>query len=339
MSELHTEHRPDEIADWQNVADIMHAWHPALQEHTKRIIEQRKIPVDFSTYESQSGRNITGAEIQELPEKVVLRREDITPGNIPKGGTEIVLQRHGKYIRDRESTDAGKLTPEAVQLETDSAIEYFTSLIHRVPEEERSGINVLFVASDTSYANNGQRSYQTTEIAQQVAENLFQENGLHLMNIANISAESKNGGNPIGMQTMREPQMFDKSPDFVSFMREKYGDLGIDFWVAFEEDLEQETRTAMGAEGPDEIADRMNAGLRVLSRFSEAFHEQEPESRLIIWAGTHYDTISPFVKRDVLHLDKSAAVLVDYGGGLVVDVDAEGNASTTISGTEHNVVL
>lgn len=339
MSEIPPGHHQEELADWQNIANIMHTWHPDLQTHARRIIDERSIPVDSTVHEAQSGRNVSVEGHEQSPEKVILDREAIRPNPVELGGTEIVLQRHGKYIRDRADSEAGKLTPDAIQLETQTAEKYFSELITQTPEDERDSLNILFVSSDTSYANNGRRSYQTTEIAQQVAEQLFQENGIHLLSILNISPTSKNFGDPVEMQTLREPQMFEKSPDFVSLMREKYGDLGMDFWVAFEEDMEREARLEMGAEGPDEIADRMNAALRVLARYSQAFHSQNPNCRLIVWAGTHYDTISPFVKRDVLHQDKSSAVLVDYGGGLVIDIDNQGTATTSVASSQFEVSL
>lgn len=339
MSEIPSSHHQEELADWQSVAEIMHTWHPHLQTHAKRIIYKRGIPVDLTTHQAQSGRNVSVEGSEQSSEKVMLDREAIRPNPIERGGTEIVLQRHGKYIRDRADPEAGKLTPDAIQLETQTAEKYFSELITQTPEDERDSLNILFVSSDTSYANNGRRSYQTTEIAQQVAERLFQENGIHLLGILNISPNSTNHGNPVEMQTLREPKMLEKSPDFVSLMREKYGDLGMDFWVAFEEDTEREARLEMGAEGPDEIADRMNAALRVLTRYSQAFHSQNPSSRLVVWAGTHYDTISPFVKRDVLHQDKSTAVLVDYGGGLVVDINNQGTATTSVASSQFEVKL
>ncbi len=334
-----TAHSSEEIADWQSVANIMHSWHQDLQTHAKRIINERSLPVDLTQHELQSGRNVSRDESEQSPDRVMLDRMAIQPGKLDVGGTEIVLQRHGKYIRDTNDPEAGGLTVEAVQLETETAAEYFTEIIARIPEEERSSLSVLFVSSDTSYANNGQRSYQTTAIAQKVAEQLLQENDIHILSILNISPNSTNQGSPIAMQTLREPQIFEKSPDFVTYMREKYGDLGLDFWIAFEEDTEHEARLEMGAEGPDEIADRMNAALGVLSRYGEIYHAQNPNSRLIIWAGTHYDTISPFVKRNVLHIDKTAPVLVDYGGGVVVDIDQTGKASTSISGGEYQIDL
>ncbi len=333
MSEIPTNHNPDEVANWQNVADTMHTWHPDLQAHAKRIIDERDLPIDLSQHQAQSGRDVNVGQIEQLPDRIMLDRDEIRPRAFSNGETEIVLQRHGAYIRDKDSPNAGRLTPEAIQLETESAFQYFSELIAQVPESERQGINILFVSSDTNYANSGQRSYQTTEIAQQVAEQLFQENGIPLENILNITPDLEN--QPMVIPELREPQMFDQSPDFVDYMKQKYGDLGKDFWIAFEEDAEKNTRLTMDAEGPDEIADRLKYAVELLAHYGLSVHQESPNSRLVIWAGTHYDTISPFVKRDILHKGKTAPVLVDYGGGIVIDIDQSGRATTSVAGNSY----
>lgn len=338
MTELPSRHHKEVQADEQSIASCLY---PDSQVRAEQGVDVQRTH-DSVFGEAQSGRNVSMEHSEysmQLPNRVVLGREAIIPGPIVSGGTEFVLQRHGKYIRDKDNPDVGKLTPDAIYHETETAKEYFSRLILQTPENERDRLNVLFVSSDTNYAGKGQRSYQTTEIAQQVAEQLFQENGIHLLNILNISPYSRNLGNPIAMQTLREPQMFEKSPNFVSFMRGKYGDLTADFWIAFEEDTEREARLEAGAEGPDEIADRMNAALAILARYSKDFHTQYPSSRLVVWVGTHYDTISPLVKRDILHQDKNVPVLVDYGGGLVIAIDERGEATTSVAGRQFEVNL
>jgi len=286
----------------------------------------------------QSGHNFNIEQTPEqAPQSIMLNRSEIKSKGIGAGSTEIVLQRHGKYERNTESDTVGDLTPEAVELETESARQYFAGLISSTPEAERGTLNVLFVASDTGYAGGGQRSYETTSIAQRVAEQLFAENGIPQENILNITPDLEN--QPMVIPELREPQMFEQSPNFVEFLQQKYGGLGKDFWIAFEEDTERETRLSMDAEGPDEIADRLRSAVALLANWSVSFHQQEPNSRLVIWAGTHYDTISPFVKRDVLHQDKTAPVFVDYGGGIVLDIDQSGQVSTSVANQQYQVKL
>jgi hypothetical protein len=268
-----------------------------------------------------------------------LGREAIYPEQMFAGETEIVLQRHGKYIRETGNPSAGWLTPQGILQQLDISQTYFSQLLRQVPEDEQDNVHALFVTSDTNYAGIGQRSYQTTEIAQLAAERIFQRRGLWLPNILNISPDSTSQGNPRIMPALREPQMFEQSPEFVDFLRNKYGDLSLGFWKAFEEDTERKTRQRLHAEGPDEIADRMRLALGALVHYSENFHDQTPDSRLIIWAGTHHDTISTFIKREVLRKNKSVPVMTDYCGGAVIKIDQKGKATTRIAGGQYGVML
>jgi hypothetical protein len=111
------------------------------------------------------------------------------------------------------------------------------------------------------------------------------------------------------------------------------------FWIAFEEDTDKETRLAMGAEGPDEITDRTAQTVRAIARYAAAHHQANPDRRLIVWATTHYDTISPFVKRDVLGVGKEQPLPVNYGAGITIDIDKTGRATSRIGGREYVILL
>lgn len=273
----------------------------------------------------------------ELPTKIEL--SDIRPHPIEKGATELVLQRHGKYIRDYDDPNIGSLTTEAAADAKQLAKDYFEGFLNQLPQEEKKTADVLFVASDTQYHEGGRRSYETASIAQQAAQKVFEENKIPNTNIVNVSHQLKGSPAPRPMPRMHEPQMFTQSPDFVEFLKENHGDLDVNFWIAFEEDRERETRIAKGAEGPDEIADRMHFSVRTLARYAEAYHRAKPGRRLIIWADTHYDTISPYVKRNILGVGKEHQLLVDYGAGVTIDIDSAGKATTELGGQQYMVSL
>src|SRR4051794_6837400 len=84
-----------------------------------------------------------------FPQKI--ERTDLQPHPMSIGDTEVVLQRHGKYVRDKEDPRRGSLTPEAVAEETEAAKRYFTELFELIPADERSRTDLLVVASDTQY--------------------------------------------------------------------------------------------------------------------------------------------------------------------------------------------
>jgi hypothetical protein len=295
-----------------------------------------------------SGRNIDlsesneysklGEEAKSIELPTVIERSDIEPHAIATGETEIVLQRHGKYARKSEQGELGSLTD--VASEKAAAAEYFSKFLEQLPEDERQSVDILFVASDTQYRGAGKRSLETAIVAQEAATEVLEEQGASGSRILNVTNDLRGDGGPRPMPKMREPQMFTKSPDFVKFLEDNYdADMGLKFWIAFEEDLEKDTREQMGAEGPDEIADRMGFSVRALARYAQAYHNSNPDRRLVIWADTHYDTISPFVKRDVFGVGKEAQLLVDYGAGITIDIDSEGKAKTELGGKEYEVPL
>jgi len=132
--------------------------------------------------------------------------------------------------------------------------------------------------------------------------------------------------------------MFEDSPEFVHFLTDKYG-TGQRFWEAYENDVERETREKMGAEGPDDIADRVKGYLQVLTRAMRSYHESHPKRKVIAWVESHYDTISPFLKRDVASLEKTDYLPVDHGAGIVINVGKDQGASTNIKGRRYDFSL
>ena len=56
-----------------------------------------------------------------------------------------------------------------------------------------------------------------------------------------------------------------------------------------------------------------------MERYAKAFHASNPDKKLLIWASSHYDTISPLVK-DVTGTDFGAYLPVDYGGGVLIEL-------------------
>lgn len=291
-------------------------------------------------FKSAEGYKEIGAEAEEPKEfPTKIEKSDIKPGGIAQGETEIILQRHGAYIRDREDPNVGSLSEETAALEKGAATKYFESFLAQLPESERDKVDVLVVASDTQYFGAGRRSYQTATLAQSAAQEVFAKAGLPAENVINTTGRMYGDGGPKPMPRLREPNMLNESPDFLDFMLKEYGGINLDFWVAFEEDRHKAVREKMHAEGPDDIADRTAFTTRALARYGQMYHHENPDRRLIIWAATHYDTISPFVKRDIFEVGKEEQLLVDYGAGIVIDVDTEGNGTTEIDGKPYAVPL
>lgn len=299
----------------------------------------------FSGAELAAELSTPQAERPGLPETI--GREEIRAQLPEVGGTEIILQRHGEYIRDPHDPRAGSLTAESAQEQLQRGQSFITDLVTGLPEDQRDSFDVMIVASDTQYKNGGRRSFETAQAVQEGMSAALAEAGLsqdHILNTVNpvrTPGGSLAVGGPRATPSLREPQML-YNQEFNDFLAETYGPQTRQYWIAFEEDRHAEERVAMGAEGrpvegPDDIADRMVYTLDILRRYSGVYHAAHPGRRLIIWAATHYDTISPLVKLKLAGGNKEDALGVDYGGGITIDITPDGEATSTIAGTEYEV--
>jgi len=120
------------------------------------------------------------------------------------------------------------------------------------------------------------------------------------------------------------PKFIEESPEYVQYMKDKYGDLdgyGYDLstkaWGVHEDDGEAEKRKELGAEGVYEVLERVKRSISIYARYARMFHSKHSDKKLLIWATSHYDTISPLVK-DTTDTDFSEFLDVEYGGGVVI---------------------
>lgn len=272
-----------------------------------------------------------------IPEKIT--EGDIRPVRLGPGETQIILQRHGAYIRDQKDPRKGSLTEDAKTAAVLTASEYFEGLLHRLTPAERETVDVLVVASDSQYFGGGRRSYETAEAAQQAVHNVFGAHELSQSQILPTPGEGRDPNQPWPMPNLRDPQFLTQSPAFAEFLRQNYGD-ATEFWKAFEEDVHREERLQHGAEGPDDIVARTEVSVRQLSAYARSYHRANPGRRLVIWAATHYDTISPLVRRDILGLSdwKTRYLGVNYGAGISITLDKTGtHATARVGGKTYNV--
>ncbi len=268
-----------------------------------------------------------------------IERADISREVIGEGETEIIMQRHEAYIRDVEDEKAGSLKEEEAKKSYDLAVEIFKSKLESLLEDERSTVDVLVIASNTQYVK-GRRSVETATEVLKGVEDVFKAYGLNEKQILNSGARRTGEENrPTKNTAILEPQFIDQSPEFREFLKEKYGDGAMNqkFWQAFEEDWEKEEREKIGAEGPDDILERYTKFMNVLAKFSEVYHKKHPGRRLIIWPTSHYDTISPYVKKMTGMDTKTDYLPVDYGAGISLKIDKMGNMTSKIKGQEFVV--
>lgn len=290
------------------------------------------------------------------------------PHEMQPGEVNVILQRHGDYVRGN-GEDRGSITPESGEDLRRQAEEYVRSLIESVPEEERRGVKFLFVASDTQYKDAGRRSYETGQIAEaatyDVLESMELDPSRQIVNLdPQVRLETVEGeaGGPRPMARLREPEFLD-SPDrrYFDLLKEEHGMPGPAFFDAFESDQHAAKREEFGAEGPDDIARRVDRTVRQLARVGHRMVNPvgddgellPPTDRMVVWATTHYDAISPYAKEQtgVLgHLDaanqqrgdkttKDYYLGVELGAGVSIKVDKDLHATSVIGGQEYEIAV
>lgn len=254
--------------------------------------------------------------------------------------TKIIIQRHEEYDRDIKSENAGRLYSQAIEKgHADSKIR-MQKIIEQVPSQERSSLYFMVLSSDTKFVD-GARSIETGQIVLDEIKEAFKVAGINEENILNVSRTYRQTekGEPRPTTQIREPLMFEKNPEFVAFLEEKYPEKK-DFWSAYERDIEKEARLQNGAEGPEDMADRLEKFLELIKRYSQFFHKSNPNSRLVIWCVSHYDTISPWTKKYVMKEDVTKKYLpVDYGSGLSIGIDRDGKAIATAGEEEFEIAI
>jgi len=256
--------------------------------------------------------------------------KDIQPKIPELGGTTIVLQRNAKDDRRLNSTDIGALEVEAAEQVKFSAKVFFDKIFEGLTEKERLSVDVMIVASDTTLITPGgiiSPHKRAVETADRVIVGLKESmSGFSLSEQQFLNSSATQDGGVIEVSELRDLLMVRESPEFMAFLVEKYGS-GMEFWDAYENDTEKETRLKMGAEGPEEIADRVNHALSLQTQIAREYHLANPSRRLIIWAVSHYDSISPFIKKHVTGTDLKKYLPVDQGAGITIEINKDGAAS------------
>ncbi|OGE31667.1 hypothetical protein A2631_00780 [Candidatus Daviesbacteria bacterium RIFCSPHIGHO2_01_FULL_44_29] len=292
--------------------------------------------------ESGEGLKFEAQKSQPKVERVTIT--DLRPVTPERGGSVLVLQRNAKDKDNRklpkDSPDFGKLDagePEATQAQSK---EFFDQIFAELTPEERSTVDILIVGADTTLnmpdgrTSPHKRGFDTAEHVLTGVQDAMKE-----FSVAQAQLLNKLG-KPIELTSgrLKDLKMMEDSPEFVQFLVNKYGS-GQEFWNAYESDVEKETRTRMKAEGPVEIADRVGQYMGTLDNAMKLYHQSHPGRRAIVWAVSHYDSISPFLKQKVTGQPLEDYLPVDNRGGVVFNIKPSGESSTQVQGQSYQVNL
>ena len=240
---------------------------------------------------------------------------------------QFIFQRHCNYEKEN-----GFLLPESINKQKEIVKTFIVNMSNTNTLEDLKNTYFLFTSSNTISSIDFKRCVETTNIAMKHISEFLKSNNISLDHIINFNEKSNYNNQVHEDKLLTEPKMFTDSTGYLDYLKTMHNGINRDFWIDFEEDLSKEVREQLNAEGPDEIVERAVRYINVLSRYANIFNLKYPNSRLIIWNGTHYDLISPLVKQKILNWGKSDIVNVDYCGGISLVVDKEKNIVANVNG-------
>lgn len=245
----------------------------------------------------------------------------ITP-QVTNNQTQLIFQRHCNYDRND-----GTLLPESKKIQK----ELVKAFISNLDTKGLENTYFLFAASPTQNKD-FKRCLESTNIAMELIKKMYQKKNVSLDHIINLSPTSAYNNSIHESKHLTEPKMFTDETGYLEFLKDKHNGINQEFWIDFEEDQSKSTREQLNAEGPDQIVERAVHYINVLQRYAYLFHIKHPNSKLIIWNGTHYDLISPLVKQRILNLEKHDIVNVKNCGGISLRIDESDEITANING-------
>ena len=292
-------------------------------------------------------------EVREAqnPEKAIskpplekLTSSDIKP-IVPKtGGSVLILNRNAKDKDNRsEPVDSplfGALDEGEAEKTKVWSENYFDQIFKDLPPEERAKIDILVVAGNASLRmpdkknSPHKRSVETSEHILAGIKASMEKYDINENQLLNKT------GKPIEISQLLDLKMFDESPEFVDFLKNKYDytqNNPLPFWEAYEEDRHKDIREAMRAEGPDDIANRVGNYMATLDNAMKLYHKHHPGRKVIVLANSQYDSISPTLKKYVSEQPMKDYVPVDYLGGVAFEVSPDGRMSAIVREHKYSV--
>jgi len=284
----------------------------------------------------------------EVPKEIIkeISEDDLVPVVPQVEGTTIVLQCNVPDYRGSESgpVEIGELTPEAVVQARQIARRYITDTLDTIPPDEQKDLSILVIGAgtklltETGLQSDRKRGVETAQVVLSEAENVLKERSLSKDQIINKPGNLTGERKPAEVSRLQDLNFLKDSPEFTDYLKKKYG-TGTKFWVAFEEMFEEDKRIEMGAEGPEQVADRVNEYLGVLAKGLKFWHKRNPGKRVLVWIVAHRDNMGPFFKVKVSKTGQRANpedyLKIRKGGGFVIGVDPNGfDASIHIKGQD-----
>jgi len=253
-----------------------------------------------------------------------------------KGETIVILQRNAEDYQGRinqkdlsnETALIGDLLPESITNSYDCAKVTLTDFLDRLSVEDRNQVDFLIIASDPRLGVRNiehKESLRTINTAKEVlraVKDIIKKYGLSEEQLINSTATPD--CSVVEISEIKEEKTFVDYPELMEFVERKSTETGEDWWNIYEKDLYFEERENLRIEGADSIRKRMYQFMSFVGGGTN-YHKSNPNRRLVFWAITHFDTITPYLQGLLKDLNQARKVPpVDFLGGITLHINKTG---------------
>lgn len=257
----------------------------------------------------------------------------------------IILQRHSKYDAshptdfdnptEEEKALFGHLTAEGRELARTEAEQRTKEILKAAGDQ----VDFLVITSPTFWLDQselGQRAVETGEIISQVIREELDAAGADPARLLNLSPSIK-GEQTREHSNAEDARFFDQGRQFTKFMRETYGGQGREFWQNFIADTHKDVREADGAEGPQELADRIQKLIDAIARFSSYYEHHHPGRKLATFIVSHSGSLETYAHWKLgIPVESYAA---DYNDAIPIAIQPDGRAVAKVNNQEYEAPL
>ncbi|MFA5987541.1 MAG: hypothetical protein WC797_02740 [Candidatus Paceibacterota bacterium] len=245
------------------------------------------------------------------------------------GGSLVVLQRNA-------GADSGGRARSFAK-------ETISELLKSLGESDRTSVDFLVVGSDPRIGVENEahpESLVSLQTAQEVLDGVRE--AFHSFNLDDkqlLNNTAVPGGKIVEISEIKGWLPVKDSPELMEFLVGKAQQTGEDVAMLYETDAYKEERERLGVEGAKDIAARVENFLS-FSRGSTNYHAKHNNRRLIFWAVTHFDTITPYLRNILAHpAECSDIISVDHLGGVVINIKNDHTATVTVQKREYETYL
>lgn len=243
-------------------------------------------------------------------------------GPMSNGRIEMHIQRHDAH-------EQGHLTAEGREHARAIADGKVEGYLDTNPET-----HFMVIASDQMFDERepelgGLRAKETASIIADSIRIHLLERGLPEEQLFGYSDQEALTTSP----TIREADIF--SNDFMQHLRSKYPEDNP--WSMYYQDSEAETRKAMGAESPLDLAKRMDYMIKVAEMVGASFHRApgKEDKPLMIWMVGHGGGLDSYLHHYAgVPLDELG---FDLSGGFTLRANPEGSVVADVKGKEYPI--